>query len=53
MVRDPLHSSSRVRVDWIGMGCKADFAGTTQKLGAAIGKKFNAADPPSLVYHGP
>ena len=47
--RDPLHNSSRVRVDRIGMGCKADFAANS----TAIGKKFNAADRPSPDYHGP
>ncbi len=47
--RDPLHNSSRVRVGRIGMGCKADFAANS----TAIGKKFNAADRPSPVYHGP
>ena len=31
------------------MGCKADFAGNS----TAIGTKFNAADRPSPVYHGP
>ena len=47
--REPLHNPSRVRVDRIGMGCKADFAGNS----TAIGKKFNAADRPSPGYHGP
>ncbi len=41
-IKDPLHNSSRVRVDRIGMGCKADFAANS----TAIGKKFNAADRP-------
>ena len=31
------------------MGCKADFAANS----TAIGKKFNAADRPNPVYHGP
>ena len=47
--RGPLHSSSRVRVGRIGMGCKADFAGNS----TAIDKKFNAADRPSPVHRGP
>ena len=49
---DPLHNSSRVRVGRIGMGCKADFAGITQKFGTAIGKKFNAADHPVPNFRG-
>ena len=48
-IQDPLHNSSRVRVDRIGMDCKADFAANS----TAIGKKFNAADRPSPGYHGP
>ena len=48
-LKDPLHNSSRVRVDRIGMGCKADLAANS----TAIGKKFNAADHPSPDYHGP
>ena len=48
-VKEPLHNPSRVRVDRIGMGRKADFAANS----TAIGKKFNAADRPSPVYHGP
>ena len=47
--RDPLHNSSRVRVDRVGMDCKADFAANS----TAIGKKFNAAGRPSPGYHGP
>ena len=47
--RESLHNSSRVCVDRIGMGCKADFAANS----TAIGKKFNAADRPSPGYHGP
>ena len=35
------------------MGCKADFPAVTQQWGAAIGKKFDAADGSSPDCHGP
>ena len=34
------------------MGCKADFAANSAKLGTAIGKKFNAADRPVPSFSG-